>query len=247
MSTRPLALISSLYDLRGLAGVFTSFVASANILEVLNKRAGCCTPLRRAVPVIAHLRRAEEGAMKATQLFRGWARTFDGSNGEGFVANVLDKICDGMRGCICEKRAPLPGHCQALAEKASGPRITDMVADRCLPESENKVRLYRSIRHGAGVVGGSMTAAPTPTRGESSGIMSNDEITLAPLIAHTCGNRADDGLNPTKSAWGVRLKDAATDLFYEIYKARETDAFTTFAVCTTSFIHASGGCMLFAT
>lgn len=33
----------------------------------------------------------------------------------GFVAE--------MRDCICEKRAPLPGPCQAFAEKASGPRM----------------------------------------------------------------------------------------------------------------------------
>lgn len=44
------------------------------------------------------------------------------------------------------------------------------------------MRLYRSIRHSAGVVGGSMTAAPTC--GESSGKMFNDEITLAP-VPHT--------------------------------------------------------------
>ena len=45
--------------------------------------------------------------------------------GIGFVAIDLDNtgFVDEMRDCICEKRAPLPGPCQAFAEKASGPRM----------------------------------------------------------------------------------------------------------------------------
>lgn len=50
---------------------------------------------------------------------------FDTGAGNGFVAKLRDIICDGRRGCMCEKRAPVPGPCQAFAEKPSGPRIVD--------------------------------------------------------------------------------------------------------------------------
>lgn len=45
--------------------------------------------------------------------------------GIGFVAIDLDStsVVVEMRDCICEKRAPLPGPCQAFAEKASGARM----------------------------------------------------------------------------------------------------------------------------
>jgi hypothetical protein len=45
--------------------------------------------------------------------------------GIGFVAKDLDiaSVVVEMRDCMFEKRAPLPGPCQAFAEKASGPRM----------------------------------------------------------------------------------------------------------------------------
>jgi hypothetical protein len=67
----------------------------------------------------------------------------------GLVANVLDMICDGMRGCMYEKRAPFPGPCHAFAGKARGPRIADERADRCLPSYGGELTLYRHTRHDA--------------------------------------------------------------------------------------------------
>lgn len=48
-----------------------------------------------------------------------------GDFGIDFVAIDLDNtgVVVEMRDCICEKRAPLPGPCQAFAEKASGARM----------------------------------------------------------------------------------------------------------------------------
>jgi hypothetical protein len=44
--------------------------------------------------------------------------------GAGFVAKALDTTRADMRGCMCQKRAPVPGPCQAAAaEKPGGPRI----------------------------------------------------------------------------------------------------------------------------
>jgi hypothetical protein len=45
--------------------------------------------------------------------------------GMGLVVNGLTMagVVVEMRDCMCEKRAPLPGPCQAFAEKASGARM----------------------------------------------------------------------------------------------------------------------------
>lgn len=109
-------MISSRYDLRCFAGAFG--VASANILDAWNIRTGWCKPLRRVMPAVAHRRMLDEKIGTAAQHVDFWKgpTVF----GAAAVAKVLDIVgaVDCMRDCICEKRAPLAGLCQAFAEKA---------------------------------------------------------------------------------------------------------------------------------
>jgi hypothetical protein len=76
------------------------------------------------VPVVANRDIDDGGKRHGTALFG------DGLAIEaveiGLVANDVDfwrVAVVEMRDCICEKRAPLPGPCQAFAEKTSGPRM----------------------------------------------------------------------------------------------------------------------------
>ena len=64
----------------------------------------------------------EEGTRQAAQLL-GVCLCTNGC-AEGFVAKDLDIV--GVVDCMrCCKRAPVPGLCQAFAEKASGPRMAE--------------------------------------------------------------------------------------------------------------------------
>lgn len=75
------------------------------------------------VPAIAN-RRIDDGAKRdGAQLF-GDALGIE-AFGIGVVAKDLEKAgaVVEMRDCIFENRAPLPGPCQAFAEKASGARM----------------------------------------------------------------------------------------------------------------------------
>ena len=118
----PFSLISSLYDLRDFAGLGLP-EASANSRDAVNIRVGCCRPLRRVVPAIAKRNIDDGGKRHAAQLV-GWYLGVKGF-GVDFVANFHDMagVVVDMRDCICEKRAPSTGPCQAFAERASGPRM----------------------------------------------------------------------------------------------------------------------------
>jgi hypothetical protein len=88
-------------------------------------RIGRCKPLRRVVPAVAKRNTGDAGKRHIAQLLCGLV-TLSGSLAcVGLVVNVLNTICEGVRGCMYEKSAPFPGPCQAFAEKASGPRIVD--------------------------------------------------------------------------------------------------------------------------
>lgn len=76
------------------------------------------------MPAVANRDIDDGGKRHATQLFGEvlGIEVFEA----GFVAKDLDMVgvvVVEMRDCICEKRAPLPGPCQAFAEKTSGPRM----------------------------------------------------------------------------------------------------------------------------
>ena len=118
----PFCLISSLYDMRCFAGL-ALLEASASSRDVVNMRAGVCRPLLRVVPATAS-RSMDDGAKRdGAQLF-GDALGIE-AFGIGVVAKDLEMagVVVEMRDCIFEKRAPLPGPCQAFAEKASGARM----------------------------------------------------------------------------------------------------------------------------
>jgi hypothetical protein len=74
------------------------------------------------VPAVAKRKMAEAGITHVAQL-RGALVMFAAGAGAGFVAKARDRTCTGVRGCMCEKRGPCAGPCQALAENPSGPRI----------------------------------------------------------------------------------------------------------------------------
>jgi hypothetical protein len=61
--------------------------------------------------------------MRHDAQLRGALAMFAAGAGAGFVAKARDMACTGVRGCMCEKRPPCAGPCQALTEKPSGPRI----------------------------------------------------------------------------------------------------------------------------
>jgi hypothetical protein len=77
------------------------------------------------VPAVAKRRTEEAGTRHVAQLLCDRAAGVGSCARDGFVVNARDRVGAGVRGCMCEKRAPLPGPCQALAEKGSAPRIVD--------------------------------------------------------------------------------------------------------------------------
>ena len=82
-----------------------------------------CRPLLRVVPAAAS-RSMDDGAKTdGAQLF-GDALGIE-AFGMDLVAKDLEMagVVVEMRDCIFEKRATLPGPCQAFAEKASGARM----------------------------------------------------------------------------------------------------------------------------